>query len=218
MRHAADGRTYFVDHVLKKTSWHMPVRAAEAPAEVPRPLPLSSAPATSPGKATTSDVYEACRLAWKDTRRAFVLAVDGACASNGRAGARAGSGVYVTDSLDGASASVPIDPAWPQTNNVAELFALLHACTLFDRYRTTESELWVVLDSVYVRTCVANCRAWRARGWRLASGKPPANRFLLEQLATRLDGELVLHLELVKGHSNSFANNKADALAVAACV
>jgi len=74
-------------------------------------------------------------------------------------------------------------------------------------------------DSTYVVNCFRDrwWEGWRRRGWRNASGKPVANRYLWEPLLELvLDPTRQVRFSWVKGHSGDEMNDRVDLLAVEA--
>jgi ribonuclease HI len=98
------------------------------------------------------------------------------------------------------------------TNNRMELMAAIAAMEALPAGATVE----VHTDSDYLRQGItAWLKAWRARGWRTAEGKPVKNQDLWE----RLDRAAAVHgvrWLWVKGHAGHPGNERADALARAA--
>ena len=105
---------------------------------------------------------------------------DGSARNNGRVGAKAGYGVYIT--LNDAvilrhSSPVPADE--PQTNQRAELRALAFVLKYIQDGAHRESVIYT--DSQYAINCLKTwCAGWERKGWRKADNKP------------------VLHLDLIK--------------------
>ncbi len=95
------------------------------------------------------------------------------------------------------------------TNNRMELTAVIEALAALKR----PCRVTVHTDSEYVRKGMTEwMKAWKARGWRTADGKPVKNVELwqrLDELRQRHD----VHWRWVKGHAGDPGNERADALA-----
>ena len=143
---------------------------------------------------------------------------DGACSNNGKAAACAGVGVFWGDD-DPRNVSRPVHGA--ATNNVAELEAVedaLDAITaMVDGGHNDGDEFRILTDSLYVIQCVVTWfGAWRARGWKTASGSPVKNLDLIRRIREKLDRlEPAVTLVHVRGHAGVPGNEAADRLAVA---
>jgi ribonuclease HI len=103
----------------------------------------------------------------------------------------------------------------PQTtNNRMELTAVLEGL----RALTRPVDVVIHVDSSYVERAFTQgwLEGWRRNGWRTAGKQPVKNRDLWEQLAAEVERHRVTW-KRVKGHSGVELNERADALAVAAC-
>ena len=98
------------------------------------------------------------------------------------------------------------------TNNRMELTAAISALSLLNR----PCPIDLYTDSQYLRRGVLEwLPRWRARGWRLASGRPVQNQDLWQQLAEEL-GRHDIEWHWVRGHSGDSLNERADRLATRA--
>lgn len=136
------------------------------------------------------------------------LWADGACSGNpgpGGWGAVLRLGDHVRELSGG-------DPQ--TTNNRMELTAVLEGL----RALTRPVDVAVHVDSSYVERAFTQgwLEGWRRNGWRTAGKQPVKNRDLWEQLADEVARHRVTW-KRVKGHSGVELNERADALAVAAC-
>jgi ribonuclease HI len=136
------------------------------------------------------------------------LWADGACSGNpgpGGWGAVLRLGDHVRELSGG-------DPQ--TTNNRMELTAVLEGL----RALTRPVDVVIHVDSSYVERAFTQgwLEAWRRNGWRTAGKQPVKNRDLWEQLAAEVERHRVTW-KRVKGHSGVEMNERADALAVAAC-
>ena len=140
---------------------------------------------------------------------------DGACKNNGRNGAKAGVGVYFGEG-DPRNVSEPL--AGRQTNNVAEVTAILLACKSIARELELEPDShWVIItDSNYAIGYASSSGARQdAEGWK----KDIPNKQLVRHLYEVVTAEPRIALQKVAAHTNcrdvhSLGNAEADKLAV----
>lgn len=155
---------------------------------------------------------------------------DGSALGNGQAGATAGVGVYFGP-LDSRNLSESL-PGTAQTNNRAELSAILRALELAPRDRS----IVIYSDSNYAISCVTSWfQKWRSNGWLTSNKKPVENRDLVQQILALLEdrhklpqgtpddsesgwnrGNRGVKFVWVKGHDKDQGNIAADGLAVSA--
>jgi ribonuclease HI len=98
---------------------------------------------------------------------------DGCCLGNGKEGARAGYGIYITDASGSAifSNGFRLSEDEPQTNQRAELTALLYALNYASE--THDGVFDIYTDSRYaIDIMVRWAASWEAAGWRKADKKP----------------------------------------------
>ena len=146
---------------------------------------------------------------------------DGCCLGNGREGARAGYGVYVTDGSGEAvySGSFKLGAEEAQTNQRAELSALLYALNYVSE-SAHGAQFAIYTDSRYAIDCMTRWAAgWAAAGWRKADNKPVLHSDLVIAcygLYMDLGGRVSLHhIEAHTGlaDAHSRGNAVADRLA-----
>jgi ribonuclease HI len=106
---------------------------------------------------------------------------DGCCLGNGREDARAGYGVYLTDSsgaeLSSSYFRVPTEEA--QTNQRAELHALRYALAYC--YENSSTTFEIYSDSKYAIDCLQKWSfQWEASGWRRSDNKPVLHSDLIK--------------------------------------
>ncbi|KAJ6782767.1 hypothetical protein PWT90_06015 [Aphanocladium album] len=182
-----------------------------------QPMPIfnglalgSTHPLTRATKATRVPPPLALPKVAEDVIRVYT---DGSSLANGKAGARAGVGVYfgpgdernISERLHGE----------PQTNQRAELMAMLRALQVCPASKTVK----IVSDSQYSINCVTQWAAsWKKKGWVTAAGEPVKNqdiiRAVLDKMEERSKAGGSTQFEWVKGHATDRGNQAADALAV----
>jgi len=140
----------------------------------------------------------------------LVIYTDGSCLSNGTRYAKAGVGVYFGDS-DPRNISEKLD--YPkQTNNAAELTAVIRAIEVLNKTNNTEP-VKICTDSIYVQKGITQwIKNWRKNDWKTAKGTIVENKDLWEQLDV-LTNDHDIEFVYIKAHSNIKGNEKADELA-----
>lgn len=140
--------------------------------------------------------------------QAVELWADGACSGNPGPGGW-GAVLRLGDRVRELSGRDP-----QTTNNRMELTAVLEGL----RALTRPVDVVIHVDSSYVERAFTQgwLEGWRRNGWRTAGKQPVKNRDLWEQLAAEVERHRVTW-KRVKGHSGVELNERADALAVAAC-
>lgn len=144
---------------------------------------------------------------------------DGACESNGRAGAKASYAYVFPDALQESYAE-PLPAEEQQTNNTGELIAIYYA--LAKAKRMGAKSVQVFTDSEYARNCICVWSAgWIRKGWKTTDGKPVKHRELLERILDTLkffDSYTITHVRAHTGGSDEHSkwNDVADRLAVKA--
>ncbi|KJZ75608.1 hypothetical protein HIM_05071 [Hirsutella minnesotensis 3608] len=138
---------------------------------------------------------------------------DGSSLANGKAGSRAGVGVYFGDG-DPRNVSERLEGD-PQTNQRAELMAMLRALEIAPDYQTVQ----IVSDSQYSINCVTQwAAAWKVRDWMTATGEKVKNQDIIRALLARIEERAKVggetYFQWVKGHASDRGNVAADRLAV----
>lgn len=160
---------------------------------------------------------------------------DGACPGNGTKTARASWAfaywphpLHTVGGPPATEEAAPLDPLTPQTNQRAELTALLRALEWAKEELITESgsTITIYTDSVYAMKCTTEWGPkWKRDGWTRSSGKPLENLDLVKPLVDLWQSENTADhtwvLEHVPGHSKKpgpekHGNDWVDAAAVAA--
>ncbi|KAA8498625.1 Ribonuclease H [Porphyridium purpureum] len=149
---------------------------------------------------------------------------DGACANNGKRAAYGGYGVYFGKD-DPRNLTEPLDPDCKQTNNRAELQALVAALQILLREaeQAPEAVLFrpaaLKTDSKYCMRGINEWIAgWKQNGWKTKHAGDVKNRDLWEQFDTLLAQVRLfhpIHVEWVKAHrkNSEHGNVEADRLA-----
>ena len=106
-------------------------------------------------------------------------------------------------------------PGPRQTNQRAELTAILRALEIVPKYR----DVCIVTDSKYAIDCVTIWYInWRKNGWRTSAGKAVENKDLVENILSKIEERNALKVqtafEWIKGHAQNPGNVEADRLAV----
>lgn len=137
-----------------------------------------------------------------------LIYTDGACHGNPGPG---GWGAYMHNGIEVRELR-GIEPG-VTTNQRMELLAAIKALQFFKAPRS----LTIRSDSKYLVDGITKwLPSWTARKWKNAQGKPVANQdfwMTLQALAAQHE----ITWEWVKGHSGEPGNERADALASAAC-
>lgn len=156
------------------------------------------------------------------------LYMDGACRGNGQvADAPSGIGVvllipdkqpiYLKEKLNFN----------PNTNNKAEIFAVIRGLELlfkyyspFDKSEFVKDKLTIYSDSAYMINGITNwINGWRANNWMNSKKEPVKNKELWKYLDKRVhffEQDFDIEFVKVKGHSGNKWNEKCDRLANAA--
>ncbi|QPC75944.1 hypothetical protein HYE68_006696 [Fusarium pseudograminearum] len=145
-------------------------------------------------------------------QEAIRIYTDGSSLGNGKPGCSAGLGVFFGPG-DVRNLSERL-PGLPQTNQRAELLAILRAMEMVPLNQVIE--IWT--DSQYSINCVTKWHEnWERRGWRTAQGKPVMNldiiRDILAKKREREAAGAVTNFQWVKGHGSNPGNIEADRLA-----
>lgn len=146
------------------------------------------------------------------SHRKSIVYCDGSSIGNGKSGARAGWGVFFEDSdLHHLNESRRL-PGPAQTNNRAELMAIIRAIQLCPN---DGRQLVIFSDSRYSMDAVTKwLPGWKQRGFRTATGEAVQNQDLIMLLDRELAGRYPHpKLEHVKGHSGIDGNEIVDRMA-----
>ena len=145
----------------------------------------------------------------RDDNGFVIVYTDGACENNGKAGAKAGYGVYWADGH-------PLnrgEPASRATNNVGEIEAITESVKIAHDQGVTKLKIYT--DSMFVINCMTQwISGWKKNGWKKSTGDPVKNRVELEALDKAITNSgMNIIWEHVRGHVGIHGNEMADALA-----
>ena len=140
---------------------------------------------------------------------------DGACSNNGRPDARAGFGIWfghndernVSESFTG-----------PQTNNRAELLAIIRALTILRDEIEQGQQVMIYSDSSYsIRCCTSYGEKMAKKGWQV-KGEDIPNRELVEVAYNFVKKYNNIKFTHIRAHTgledeHSIGNDNADRLA-----
>lgn len=142
----------------------------------------------------------------------YYVYTDGACSNNGRDNAKAGIGIYFQDD-DSRNVSKRI--TGKQTNNRAELLAIIVAYFIIEKDIEKGLSIVIVTDSEYAIRCFTSYgEKCEKQGWK----KDIPNKELVQQAYALFKDTPNISLKHVRAHTgatdvHSIGNAKADALA-----
>ena len=142
----------------------------------------------------------------------YYVYTDGACSNNGRDNAKAGIGIYFQDD-DSRNVSKRI--TGKQTNNRAELLAIIVVYFIIEKDVDTEKTIVICTDSEYAIRCFTTYGEKCAKqGWK----KDIPNKELVQQGYELFKDTPNLTLKHIRAHTgntdqHSIGNAKADKLA-----
>jgi len=144
-----------------------------------------------------------------------IIYTDGACSNNGNKDAKAGLGIFFGDNHE-LNVSEPLPRlAGTPTNQLAELYAIYWALYLcLEKADMKDKNIIIYTDSQYSIDCLTTWfSGWEKKGWKTANKQPVKHIELIRQIKHIMD-QLNVRFVHVKGHSNDYGNDQADALAV----
>jgi ribonuclease HI len=148
---------------------------------------------------------------------AEVIYTDGACPSNGTLQGRAGIGVFFgIDDPRNISSRLP---GRHQTNQRAEIFAVLKALESLNMTPPTSLNVIILTDSDYVVKALTVWSAkWEKEGWKTAKRGEVVSKDLFKRardmIVTLREKGVQIQFRHVPGHSGVWGNEQADSLAV----
>ena len=145
----------------------------------------------------------------------YYVFTDGACSNNGKPSAKAGIGVFFAPN-DPRNISRHLDPGIKQTNNTAELTAIIQAYSVIQDDLATGKRVAICTDSEYAIRCATTYgRRCNAKGWK----DDIPNKPLVQQIYTLYDTHKtqaqLVHIRAHTGQTDVFSvgNENADRLA-----
>ena len=140
---------------------------------------------------------------------------DGACTNNGKPDARAGFGIWFGD---GDNRNTSESFTGPQTNNRAELLAIIKALTILREEIEKGRPVMIYSDSSYsIRCCTTYGEKMSKKGW-IQKGKDIPNRELVEVAYNFVKKYKNIQFKHIRAHTgledeHSIGNEHADRLA-----
>lgn len=146
-----------------------------------------------------------------------MIYTDGACPSNGLIAGRAGIGVFF--GLDDPRNISSRLPGHHQTNQRAELFAVLKALEVLHTGVQRPNRVVILTDSKYVVQALTEwVPLWEKKGWTTANKTEVVSQDLFKRardmLTTLAANGTVVEFRHVRGHTGLWGNEQADRLAV----
>lgn len=151
----------------------------------------------------------------------YFVYTDGACSNNGTKKACAGLGIYFGNN-DYRNVSKKIQGK--QTNNVAELMAILNTIPIINKDLENGFNITIVSDSQYaIKCCTYYAKKCYKNNWKNSQGKDVPNIELLKQTYSIFKNNLNIKFKHIKAHTgkkdiHSLGNEQADLLATNACI
>tara|TARA_B110000046_G_C13012885_1_gene407462 strand:- start:1354 stop:2037 length:684 start_codon:yes stop_codon:yes gene_type:complete len=140
---------------------------------------------------------------------------DGACTNNGKPEARAGFGIWFGDNDE---RNISESFTGPQTNNRAELLAIIKALTILRDEIEQGQPVMIYSDSLYsIRCCTTYGEKMSKKGWQ-TKGEDIPNRQLVEVAYNFVKKYNNIKFKHIKAHTglkdeHSIGNEHADRLA-----
>lgn len=145
-----------------------------------------------------------------------VVYTDGSSLGNGRAGARAGWGVYWgPDDERNDYGRVEVGE---QTNNRGELMAIKSALETIEAQGKSGDNYEIRADSEYSKNALTTWgNTWESTGWRTRNGQTVKNQDLIRDARATLndlaDKNIKVDIQHIRGHAGHPGNEAADELA-----
>lgn len=114
---------------------------------------------------------------------------DGSSINNGKKNSRGAYAAVFPDALH-ESFGRPLNPEGSQTNQTAELTAILEGIRKLKTFRDISGKvIRICTDSQYSINCLTKwIPGWKERNWRTSEGKPVVHRVILEEILKELEG------------------------------
>ena len=180
------------------------------------PYPDLKPPGPSVGGEQAAD-DQSMRKTYNVPQDAMMIYTDGACPSNGLVAGRAGIGVFF-GLHDPRNISARL-PGVHQTNQRAELFAVLKALEILHTGQTRPKKCVILTDSKYVVQALTQWAPnWERKGWKTADRKEVVSKDLFKRardlMKTLAANGTNVEFRHIRGHSGVWGNEMADKLAV----
>lgn len=152
----------------------------------------------------------------EDEKEPIIVYTDGACSNNGRSNARAGFGVYFgkDDSRNASEAY-----KGPQTNNVAELLAIIKALSILRQEIDNGEKIIIYSDSKYaIRCCTDYGEKCEKKNWKKKKFEDIPNVKIVRTAYLFCKGKKNIEFIHINAHTglqdrHSLGNENADRLA-----
>jgi len=144
----------------------------------------------------------------------YYVYTDGSCIHNGKPNAKAGYGIYFGEN-DERNVSKRIEEGGKQTNNIAELTAIVEAYKIIQEDLKKGKTVGIVSDSVYSLRCITSYgEKCNKNDWK----EDIPNKELVKYAYQLFKEEKNIEFIHIKAHTNktdnhSLGNEKADLLA-----
>jgi ribonuclease HI len=141
---------------------------------------------------------------------------DGGCINNGKKNAKAGIGIYFGND-DPRNVSKRIEGK--QTNNTAELKAILEALKILKKEIKEKINIYIITDSEYaIKCCTSYGSKLYKSNWKIKGDKIIPNLELIKELFDIISNNPNIHFQHIMAHTNkedihSIGNYNADLLA-----
>ena len=145
----------------------------------------------------------------------YYVYTDGACSNNGKPSAKAGMGIYFGPN-DSRNVSRKVDGK--QTNNVAELSAIIEAYNIVKPDIDAGKHIVIATDSEYVMKCVSTYgKKMKAKNY-MKKGAPIPNASLVKEAYEQYSSTPNVSFKHIRAHTkrsdiHSVGNDNADRLA-----
>jgi len=144
---------------------------------------------------------------------------DGSSINNGKKNAKAGVGVWFGDDHDPRNVSEPLRGS-EQTNNRAELTAIMRALEILLVSSSTDKEIVILSDSMYsINALTIWIKNWIKNDWKTSNKKPVKNKDLIQRIHQLMKRFPNLRFQHIKAHTtkmdpDTVGNRIADLLAI----
>jgi len=204
---------FYMEHLKKDYAKQEPGSAQQEMQQQPKQYTgAATEPVAAPIKSEPTARPQHTRSATESNGNLMRIYTDGSSQGNGKPGARAGLGVFFGP--DDERNLAERLPGIPQTNQRAELLAMLRAMELVP----VTQGIKILTDSKYSIACATDWVAnWEKNNWKNAAKKDVMNQDIIRPLVAkkreREAAGAATEFEWVKGHATDPGNIAADRLA-----